>query len=105
MKRITLGFIMSAVLGLAFSFALAAGDVAKGKALFNDVHFAGGEAGVSCNSCHPGGQGLEQAGSMENLEPMINKCIEGALKGKAIDVKSEEMSDIVAYIKSLQSQE
>ena len=101
MKRITLGFIVSFVLGLAFSPALAADDVAKGKALFNDVHFAGGEAGVSCNSCHPDGQGLEQAGRMENLEPMINKCIEGALKGNAIDVESEEMRDIVAYIKSL----
>lgn len=102
MKRITLGFIVSAVLGLAFSFALAAGDIAKGKALFNDEHFAGGEAGVSCNACHPDGQGLEQAADMENLEAMINKCIEGALKGKAIDVNSEEMSDIVAYINSLE---
>jgi hypothetical protein len=30
-------------LGLIFSFAYAAGDAEKGKALFNDTKFAGGE--------------------------------------------------------------
>jgi cytochrome c553 len=97
--------------GLIFSYAFAAVDTAKGKALFNDVKFAGGTAGKSCNSCHPEGKGLEKAadkkqfnlgGKMQkNLEEAINVCIVMADKGKAIDVKSDQMKELVAYIKSL----
>ena len=97
--------------GLIFSYAFAAVDTAKGKALFNDVKFAGGTAGKSCNSCHPDGKGLEKAadkkqfnlgGKMQkNLEEAINVCILMADKGKAIDVKSDQMKELVAYIKSL----
>lgn len=87
---------------LVFSFALAAGDVAKGKVLFNDPKFAGGTSGKSCNSCHPDGEGLENAGMKENsLEETVNMCIENALNGEALDTQSQEMKDIVAYIKSL----
>ena len=97
--------------GLIFSYAFAAVDTAKGKALFNDVKFAGGTAGKSCNSCHPEGKGLEKAGDkkqfnlggkmQKNLEEAINVCIVMADKGKAIDVKSDQMKELVAYIKSL----
>jgi len=87
---------------LVFSFALAAGDVAKGKVLFNDPKFAGGTSGKSCNSCHPDGEGLENAEMKENsLEETVNMCIENALTGEALDTQSQEMKDIVAYIKSL----
>jgi cytochrome c len=80
---------------------MAAGDMEKGKALFNDPKFGGGTAGVSCNSCHPDGKGLEKAADKKDLEKFINACIKNALKGKGIDTKSAEMTDIVAYIKSL----
>jgi cytochrome c len=33
----------------------------------------------------------------------VNFCIVGANKGKAIDVKSQQMQDMVAYIKSLKA--
>ena len=89
--------------GIVFSFAFAVGDVAKGKVLFNDPEFAGGTSGKSCNSCHPDGKGLEKAGTKKekSLEEAVNMCIENALEGKAIDTKSQDMEDIVAYIKSL----
>jgi len=86
---------------LIFSLAMAAGDMEKGKALFNDPKFGGGTAGVSCNSCHPDGKGLEKAADKKDLEKFVNACIKNALKGKGIDTKSAEMADIVAYIKSL----
>lgn len=86
---------------LMFTLAMAAGDVGKGKALFSDPKFGGGTAGVSCNSCHPDGKGMEKAGDMKGLEKQVNACIKGALKGKGIDPKSSEMADIIAYIKSL----
>lgn len=94
---------------LVSSFAFAAGKAEKGKVLFNDPKAFGGQ--TSCSSCHPDGKGLEKAGMKKTwmtpvgpaktLEEAINLCIVNANKGKALDVKSEEMKDVVAYIKSL----
>ncbi len=96
---------------MTFSSAFAAGDAKRGKALFNDTKLAGGTTGKSCNSCHPGGKGLENAGDRKEwtmmgkkyktLEAVINWDIEEALHGKALDPKSADMADLVAYIKSL----
>lgn len=97
--RIALFVIVS--FSLMFTLALAAGNVEKGKALFNDPKLAGGTVGMSCNSCHPDGKGLEKAADRKDLEKMVNACIKNALKGKGIDLKSAEMADIVAYLKSL----
>ena len=83
----------------------------RGKALFNDQKLGGGTAGKSCNSCHPDGKGLEgvtekkewktPGGTFGTLEDAVNICIEMALKGKALDVKSYQMKDMVSYLKSL----
>ena len=98
-------------LSLIASFAFAAGDVEKGKALFNDPTL--GTNGSTCGTCHPGGKGLEKSGAADkkewttpggvekSLEDAINMCITMALKGKALDKNSQEMQDLVAYIKSL----
>ncbi len=97
--------------GLMFFVACTTGNAEKGKVLFNDVNFGGGTDGKSCNSCHSDGKGLEKSGEKKefnimgqkqnSLEEAVNFCIETALKGKAIDPQSEDMTDIVAYIKSL----
>lgn len=89
--------------------AYATGNVERGKALFNDPKL--GTSGKACNSCHPDGKGLEQAGTkkeftimgkrQKTLEEAVNFCIEMALKGKPIDPKGSDMADIVTYIKSL----
>lgn len=101
------------IIGLTFSVSIAMKHLPeeRGKLLFNDPKFAGGSK--SCNSCHPNGKGLENAAdkkefkimgkTMKTLEEAVNFCIEGANKGKAIDVKSEQMKDIVAYIKTLKA--
>ena len=111
MKVLKIMILSMIVLGLVFSTAFAMKHMPEesGKTLFNDAKFAGGVK--ACNSCHPDGKGLEKAGgkkefkimgkSQKNLEEAVNFCIENATKGKAIDVKSEQMKDIVAYIKSL----
>jgi cytochrome c peroxidase len=75
------------------------GDVARGKKLFADPKLGGGKSGKSCNTCHPDGKGLEKAGA--NIEGMVQKCIEKALEGKPLAADSQELKDIVAYIKSL----
>ena len=101
MKGLKIAMLSMVSLGLIFSLAIAAGDVEKGKALFNDPKFGGGTAGVSCNSCHPDGKGLEKAVDKKDLEKFVNSCIKNALKGNGIDTKSAEMAEIIAYIKSL----
>jgi cytochrome c len=101
MKGLKITMLSMISVSLIFSLAIAAGDMEKGKALFNDPKFGGGTAGVSCNSCHPDGKGLEKAADKKDLEKFVNACIKNALKGKGIDTKSAEMADIVAYIKSL----
>ena len=83
----------------------------RGKILFNDTKLGGGTADRSCNTCHPDGKGLfgvgEKAlwktpgGEFRTLEEAVNICITMALKGKALDVKSDQMKEIVSYLKSL----
>ncbi len=108
MKIVKIVMFSLVVLGLVFTGAFAAGDVAKGKALFSDKKFAGGSK--ACNDCHANGKGMDKAAdkkefkvagkTQKSLEEAVNACIEGANKGKAIDVKSSQMQDIVAFIKS-----
>jgi cytochrome c553 len=90
--------------GHIVSFVLAAGDVAKGKVVFDDTRLGGASSGISCNTCHPDGKGLEKAAERKDLERFVNLCIENAVKGKAIDPKSDDMANLVAYIKSLNAE-
>jgi cytochrome c553 len=101
MRGLRIAILMMISFGLTFTMAMAGGDAEKGKALFNDPTFGGGTAGLSCNSCHPDGKGLERAADKKDLERFVNACIKNALKGKGIDLKSAEMADMVAYLKSL----
>lgn len=111
MKKIKIAVLSLAAIGLVFSAALASKHLPeeRGKAFFNDGAFSGGVK--SCNSCHPNGRGLEKSGdkkefhvmgkSQKSLEEVVNFCLVNANKGKAIDLKSDQMKDLVAYIKSL----
>ncbi len=101
MKVLKIALLSTISFGLSFSFAFSAGDVTKGKILFNDAKLGGGTAGRSCNSCHPDGKGLEKAAGRQDLAQVINSCIENALQGKGLGPKSVEMADLIAYIKSL----
>jgi cytochrome c peroxidase len=101
MKIFKIAALSVLVTGLLVAMALAAGDAAKGKTLFNDPKLGGATAGISCNTCHPNGKGVEKAGDRKDLAEFINRCIVQANKGKALDPKSAEMADMIAYIKSL----
>lgn len=103
MSKITLS--MSAA---AITLLLAAGTVMamqhessadKGKALFNDP--ALGTNGKTCNDCHKDGAGLGQAGARQDIEKVVNRCIQAALKGKALEPGSAAMQSLVLYLKSL----
>ena len=113
--RIVKAIAVMIVVVLASSMALAAPHTPedRGKALFNDPKLGGGTAGKSCGSCHPDGKGLEgvggkmewktPGGSFKTLEEAVNICITMALRGQALDVKSEKMKDITSYLKSLKA--
>jgi len=62
-----------------------------------------GTSGNSCTGCHPDGSKLKGAisASDEDLAAMINQCITGPLKGKALDPKSTEMKALQLYTRSL----
>ena len=103
MKIFKIAVICTVAIGLLVVAALAAGDAAKGKALFNDPKLGNGTAGVSCNTCHPNGKGLEKAGDRQDLAKIINACIVQTNKGKPLDPNSAEIADLSAYIKSLKA--
>jgi cytochrome c len=81
--------------------------------LFKDPKLSGSSFGVSCNTCHPGGKGLNNSGAagktvwrscsgeQKSLEDSINTCILTANKGQPIGLDSQEMKDLIAYIKAL----
>ena len=71
----------------------------RGKMLFGDPTLGGSTNQKSCNTCHPGGKGLESLG--QDSAGMVNKCIEGPLEGKALEKYSEDMKDLLAYMQSL----
>lgn len=95
------------------SLVFADGDVKRGKTLFSDPKLSGSSFGVSCNTCHPKGKGLEKPGAsgkmksksstseQKSLEKKINSCILMANKGQPLDIKSQEMKDLIAYVESL----
>lgn len=75
------------------------GDAERGKTLFADATLGGSANDKSCNTCHPDGRGLENAGG--DIAGTINTCIEKALAGKPLAADSQELKDLVAYIASL----
>jgi cytochrome c553 len=112
MKIAKIALLSIAVVCLVFSVAFAAAsDAAKGKALFNDTKLGGAPGKQSCGTCHPDGKGMEKAAgkkefnlggkTQKSLEEAINMCVVNAVNGKALDPKSDQMKDLVAYIKSL----
>jgi cytochrome c5 len=85
----------------------------RGKALFNDPKLGGGTSGKSCATCHFDGKGLygvgdkkqwkNPGGTFNTLEDVVNMCIVMALRGRPLDVKSEQMKDLMAYLKSFKA--
>ncbi|MBI5102961.1 MAG: hypothetical protein HZB33_14180 [Nitrospirae bacterium] len=93
------------------SLADAAGNVERGKALFNDPKLSGSKTGFSCGYCHRNGRGLEEAIDKKEwklmgkkyykIEDAINIFIEKAMHGRPLAPNSQEMLDLIAYISSL----
>ncbi len=106
MKGSVLVVLVSFVLVLATGTAYS-GDAGKGKALFNAPGL--GTNGKSCNTCHPAGKDIDGSKGSFNIlgeqlnsrEDAVNFCIENAMDGKPLASSSEDMKNIVSYIKTL----
>jgi cytochrome c len=110
-KTVFLTIILSLILPLTCTlvFAEHLTPAERGKTHFDNSEFAGGNK--ACNSCHPNGRGLEEAGTKSSfavmggqqasLEEAINMCIAYGNKGDVLKVTATEIQEIVSYIKSL----
>jgi cytochrome c peroxidase len=113
MKHFKTAVISFLAVALIFTVAFGATTTERGKALFNDPKAFGASGNTSCATCHPNGKGLETSGkwlkrtftnpggSWLKLQDAINVCIILANKGKAIDPRSQDMKDVVAYIREI----
>ena len=102
MKRLTVVAI-GCVISLWGSSILAADPPLKlkGWQLFGSDKL--GTSGSSCAACHPDGSRLKGAitASDEDLAAIINQCITGPLKGKALAPESTEMKALMLYTRNL----
>ena len=76
-------------------------SVELGEKLFNNPGLGASKNDTSCGTCHPKGKGMEKAGANPQLAAMINRCIQGPLKGEGINEKTQAMESLKMYIKSL----
>jgi cytochrome c peroxidase len=76
-------------------------SVESGMEMFNDSELGSSSNESSCNSCHAGGKGLENAGEKKKLSKLVNKCLVGQMAGEKIDGRMAAMRSLKMYIKSL----
>ena len=97
-------------LAVLLAILLASGTVYAGKIsmefgqeLFNDPELGGSTNDSSCNSCHAGGKGLENAALSKKFSKLVNKCLVDKMAGEKMDGRKAEMRSLKKYIKSLQN--
>jgi cytochrome c553 len=76
-------------------------SVELGQKLFKNSGLGASQNAINCNTCHPNGEGMEEAGEKPNLAAMINKCIVGPLKGEKLNEQTVAMQSLKMYIQSL----
>ena len=76
-------------------------SVELGEKFFNNPGLGSSTNDTSCGTCHPQGKGMEKTGANPQLVTMVNRCIQGPLKGEKINEKSEIMESLKMYLKSL----
>ncbi|MBU1710792.1 MAG: hypothetical protein KKE17_12365 [Proteobacteria bacterium] len=76
-------------------------SVELGEKLFNNPGLGASQNAINCNTCHPNGEGMENAGGKANLVATINRCIVGPLKGEALNEETVAMQSLKMYIQSL----
>ena len=71
-KQIWLAAILTIFLAAGIASAAGKSSAEKGKEMFNDPKLGGSANDSSCNSCHAGGKGLENAAEKKKFTKLIN---------------------------------
>lgn len=97
------GFLLVGMLLLLGACSERGGEpgVAEGERLFRDPALAGSANAMSCEACHPGGEGLRRAIDNPRLLSVINACIAGPLEGKPLAEDSVELLSLKLYVESI----
>ena len=100
-KQIWLAAVL--VLFITAGIACAAGKSSEetGKEMFNDPKLNGSANESSCNSCHAGGKGLENAAANKKFSKLINNCLVTRMEGEKLDGRTVSMKSLKMYIQSL----
>jgi hypothetical protein len=100
-KQIWLTAFIALILSSGVAFAAGKSSLETGKEMFNDPKLGSSLNESSCNSCHAGGKGLENAAANKKLSKVINKCLVGKMEGEKIDGRTVSMRSLKKYIQSL----
>ena len=100
-KQIWLAAVTAIFLAAGLVSAAGKSSAETGKEMFNDPRFGGSPNDSSCNSCHAGGKGLENAGENTNFTKLVNNCLVGKMEGEKMDGRTASMRSLKMYIKSL----
>lgn len=100
-KQIWLTALASLLLGTGIAGAAGKSSAEMGRELFHDPALGGSTNESSCNSCHAGGKGLENAVDNKKLTKLINKCLVEQMAAEKIDGRKVSMRALKMYITSL----
>ena len=100
-KQMWLAAVMAIFLATGIAQAAGKSTVELGKEMYNDPKLGGSTNESSCNSCHAGGKGLENAAEKKKFTKLINNCLVGQMEGEKMDGRKVSMRSLKMYIKSL----
>jgi cytochrome c peroxidase len=100
-KQIWLAAVPAFLLATGIASAAGKSSAEMGKEMFNDSKLNGSANDSSCNSCHAGGKGLENAAGNKKFTKLVNNCLVGRMEGEKLDGRSVSTRSLKMYIQSL----
>ena len=100
-KRIWPAAVLAICLATGVAYGAGKSSVESGREIFNDPKLGGSTNESSCNSCHAGGKGLENAAANKKFTKLINNCLVTRMEGEKMDGRKTPMRSLKMYIKSL----
>jgi cytochrome c peroxidase len=100
-KQIWLAAVPAIFLAAGIAYAAGKSSAEVGKEMFNDPKLNGSANESSCNSCHAGGKGLENAAGNKKFSRLVNNCLVGKMEGEKLDGRTVSMRSLKMYIQTL----
>ena len=100
-KQIWLAAVPAILFAAGIACAAGKSSAEMGKELFSDSKLNGSANESSCNSCHAGGKGLENAAGKKKFSKLVNNCLVGKMEGEKLDGRTVSMRSLKKYIQSL----